>query len=58
MPPRDRGTVEQYVTVALDTLSQAIALGYNNVTQIDSDPELAAIRASHRFAEIRSGLQP
>ena len=54
----DRGTVEQYVTVALDTLSQAIALGYNNVTQIDSDPELAAIRASHRFAEIRSGLQP
>jgi len=50
MPADERTLYDQYLAAAIDTLRDAMKHGYNNLSALETDPDLAAIRETPEFA--------
>jgi tRNA A-37 threonylcarbamoyl transferase component Bud32 len=53
---RDKATKEATINRALDSLRQAVAAGYNNVTSLKQDKDLDALRQRAEFSKLVSDL--
>src|SRR5205814_4515909 len=49
---RDAALRERYAGLALDTLAQAVACGYRDVTALRTDPDLDPVRGEPRFQDV------
>jgi tetratricopeptide (TPR) repeat protein len=53
----DKSPAAAYTDAAIDALRLAVKHGYNDLTVLETDPDLAAIRSDKRFAEILASVR-
>jgi tetratricopeptide (TPR) repeat protein len=56
-PSVDQPLVQQYASAGIHALKQAVELGFNNLTALETDPDLTAIRNDPRFVETMQRLK-
>jgi hypothetical protein len=56
LPSRDRETHERYVAKALESLKRAIEAGYGDKVNLETEPDLDALRDRAEFKALVNGL--
>jgi hypothetical protein len=57
MSGSERQAYDRYLSAAIETLRRAMDRGYNDVTALETDPDLEAFRGSADFDAVIRGLK-